>query len=755
MTKPPKKTEAPVGRWRALFRRLWFPLRDGWSSVSDLRFTAGLLIVGTLLVCVVTPGRDVVATISDAWSGGWGGNRQWWWFVVAVWFLGLQAWLWSRLLIQLRHGNGAAMRRNPLLAHLPRLLGIIPYVASAIALATVPEGVGNGWQAVFLLALGGLAYLFYWQRFRIAAWLGSWRLARYWFQDPAGTLKLPRFELGLLVISLLLSIAALLWLALDPLTLPMAIGSAAVAFLAFALVIPVVNGLIALVWRERFPVLSFLVLVALGSSFLNDNHRVRTLDVPLPERRPTLEVAYRQWVAQAPPDPDRPGVVTAVLVSAAGGASRAGLWTLAALQRLDEADPDFNRRIFAISAVSGGAMGAIDYVASIAADRQNNRSVRHELAWRHAGADFLAPALGGMLYGDMAQRFIPFPLFNDRSWSMERGFEEAWAEECRRQQLAAPCEDLMRGPFLDLWNERRATWRPNLLLIGTIEEDGNRIATSNIDLVENLPDGTRRPRLPGVYDYFEVTGQQVAASTAIMNSARFPWISPAGRIVDRDGNNRAHVIDGGYFEVSAADTSEDLAAALVTIQQRLCPTPSPQCPALRIVFLTLLNGEVIETLPASTGDRSPPATVARIEPGRSIPRERLSPVWRGMPFANDVFGPLYGLFGTQSSRGERTLTRMARLESSGMSIPWAEIRLLPCRTQGERPLAMSWVLSELTRNRMRGQLAAARLQPGPVPQPRGCLSRLQSGMSHLADVLKIGVPTPTPRPAPASVTGQR
>ena len=41
----------------------------------------------------------------------------------------------------------------------------------------------------------------------------------------------------------------------------MAIGSAALAFLAFALVIPVVNGLIALVWRERFPVLIFLAAI--------------------------------------------------------------------------------------------------------------------------------------------------------------------------------------------------------------------------------------------------------------------------------------------------------------------------------------------------------------------------------------------------------------------------------------------------------------------------------------------------------------
>lgn len=748
MTKAASKSEPPAGRCRRLFRRIWCPLRERWRSVADLRFTAAILVAGTALMAVQA-GQDVVASISDDWETG-AGTRAWWLFVAAVWFLGLQAWLWSRFLIQLRHGSGAAMRRDRLLVHLPRILGTIPYAAAAFTLWRVPEGTGNGWQAALLALLGLLAYAFYWQRLRIVAWLSGWNAARYLFEDEDGLLGMPRFLLWTLVLSLLLAAVSIAWLALDPVTLPRLTGSAALAFLALALVLPPVNLAIGLVSRERFPVLTGLVALGFVSSCFNDNHEVRSIkSVALPQR-PNLEAAYLQWVAQAPRDPDR-RYVTAVLVSAEGGASRAGLWTLEALQRLDgdEYYPDINRRIFAISTVSGSALGAVDYVAGIAAyphgDTPDIRSARHALSRGHVGTDFLAPAFGGLLYTDMFQRFIPFPFMPDRAESIERGFEAAWVRECDARGLGAQCAALMSGPFLDLWRPGRSIWRPNLLLVGAVEEDGRRIVTSNIELVE-LHRGGRRPLLPNVYDYFEVTGRHVASATAVMNSARFPWLSPAGRMVDGTGNSRGHIIDGGYFETSAADTSEDLAGALRATNLRLCPQESEQCPRLRFVFLTLLNGEIIEDEPI---DNPPPprprchAPGDPVEEGGTDPDERLRPDCQGRMAANDALAPIRGLFNAQFGRATRPLTRLARLEERAPGVPVA-IRLRPCRRSAQRPLAMNWVLSELTRERVRQQLADARLQPIPAPQPTRCLTGLQAAMSSLARALDIPMP---PQPA--------
>lgn len=751
MAEPRKKTAPPAGRGRcrALFQKIWHPIRKRWDSVVDLRFNVLLLLLGVLLAWVAPQGRDVIATISDSWEGQRFGTCQWWLFLAAIWFLGFQLWLWSRVLLRRCMGE-KAMRDDRLLVQLPRILGTIPYLVAAGVIALVPEGKRTGLQVALVLALAILAYLFYWRRLGLAARLASSTIAKRLLRSPAAALD--RLERAVLIASVLLALAMLIWLAADPVTLPLWLGSAALAFLGFALAVPAVNALIALFQGERFPVLTGLLLLALIASFTNDNHRIRTLDeAGPPPRRETLEQAYDRWVAQAPPDPAGPAVpgqpaaepsVTAVLVSAAGGASRAGLWTLEALLRLDTADPAFNRRIFAINAVSGSAMGAVDYVASITALPGGDRETRHLLAREHAGADFLSPALGGLFYTDLAQRFIPFGPLRDRAWSIERGFEEAWAVQCRERHLSARCAELMRGPFLHLWQGRSAIWRPNLLLIGTIEEDGRRIATSNLDLVERLRDGRPvRPRLPNVYDYFEVSGRHVAASTAIMNSARFPWISPAGGLVGHDDNRRGHIVDGGYFETSGADTTEDLAAALLEINRRRCRQAPAGCLRLNIVYLTLLNGDlVIDAQPQALCQPrgSPVVDEASVDPD-----ERMRPICRRRPLANDALAPLYALFRAEVGRATRPLTRLARLRSAdGLPI---EIRLSPCRTERQRPLAMNWVLSAPTRDRMRAQLAAALLQPEPPRGLRGCAKRTQDDMSRLAAALHIP-PPPSPRP---------
>jgi hypothetical protein len=679
-----------IGPVRTLFRRAWMPIHSRWRSIESLRFTIGLLLVGTLLITVVPQGRDVMATLADSWAPGVSSRSQWWWFVAAVIFLGLQAWLWSRMLVQLRHGKRRDWRKDRLLVHLPRLLGVVPYFAAAFALARIPQGHFQFAQAAFLFVLGCFAYLFYWKRLALIARVASWKLARAAFQDQLSKVPLTRFEAGLLILSLAMSAGSLVWLMIDPVTLPSQLGSAAIAYLGFGLVLPGVNLLLALTWRERFPAITALLLTAFLASFFNDNHEVRSLpgNAATIAARPSLEAGFRRWLAQAPRATDDPTVVPIVFVSAAGGASRAALWTLASLQRLDSADAEFNRSIFAITAVSGSALGAVDYVAAIKADRDNDPKLRQAIAWKHAGSDFLAPAIAGLFYTDMVQRFVPFPLFRDRSWSIERGFEEQWDLACEGASRWSHCAGLLRGDFLSLW-QPDGRWQPNLLLVGTIEEDGRRVVTSNLDLIENIPAermGKRidwpRPLLPNVYDYFRLTGRPIAASTAVMNSARFPWVSPAGGIVGRDGTHMGHIIDGGYFEASAADTTLDLAAAVQDVARRLCQEDSalsqagrsPEAPRqgepstcvrLRPIFITLLNDEMVDSAKiVGQEDICDPDARRLFADGRIVPAERLRPAASKRSLANDLLAPLYGLFSTQGSRAEITLARLARIDPS-------------------------------------------------------------------------------------------
>lgn len=72
----------------------------------------------------------------------------------------------------------------------------------------------------------------------------------------------------------------------------------------------------------------------------------------------------------------------------------------------------------------------------------------------------------------------------------------------------------------------------------------------------------------------------MAASTAILNGARFPWISPGGRLEGELGVQ--HVVDGGYFDGSGVQDARAILAWVATQKAR-----RPELADLRMVLITL------------------------------------------------------------------------------------------------------------------------------------------------------------------------
>ncbi|WP_139809888.1 hypothetical protein [Sphingomonas azotifigens] len=744
----------PLSRF---LHRTWVPLHARYLDVADLRFIVLLLGFGALLVLVAPQGRDVIATISDSWAETSNSQTQWWLFVAAIAFLGFQSWLWARFLLERRHGSRHHWCDDGLLLQLPRLLGIFPFIVCAIAVWRVPDGHHVAEQAAFLLVLGALAYLGFWKRYRLVEWLITFPSAEKLLAQPVRW-GLTTFELLVLGGSVLLAATSLVWLALDPVTFPLWAGSAALAFIGFSLVIPGVCVLMALTWRERFPWLSFFVLVALVVSIFNDNHQVRLLDVARPTR-PTIEQAYRQWALQFRPSPGQKMTQPIILVSAAGGASRAALWTTAVLNGLvgdgASSDADIARRIFAITAVSGGSLGAVEYVASLKA--ADGTPYRAALSKGHASTDFLAPAIGGMLYTDFLQRFLPFPLFRDRAWSIERGFEDGWDRQCRLLAIQGNCVGMLNAPFLDLW-KGGSGWRPNLLLVGAIQEDGHRIVTSNITWTTESSgsEDPPRPVLPDTYDFHDVMDREVRASTAVMNSARFSWVSPAGTLkVKRSDRVAGHVIDGGYVEASGVETTLDLFDAIdrawrvLCDREHICVEPVP-------IFVTLRNDAIVYPSKKSTNRKkrefdslvwdacSLHETPSVKEPSL-ITAERWRPKAAGGSVANDVLAPLRGMLNTQGGRAEITLSRLARRDVASATAQCPaprEVRLIPCIADDERPFAMSWALSQPSRKRMFDEVDRLNRPLAPGATISRCEQAQRVAWRRLHDLVRQSQPAP-------------
>jgi len=327
---------------------------------------------------------------------------------------------------------------------------------------------------------------------------------------------------------------------------------AASAWCAFGSMAVYVDG------RYGVPVLPLAVVAFLVFSFWNDNHALRGTGTVSPPPM-TLEAYAGAWLDARREQLTGPGRYPVLIVASAGGGIRAAYWTgslLAALQ--DRYGVAFSDHTFAISGVSGGSLGAATYVALLDQSLASGHNPRCQddpaatlrvCAQAVLSQDFLAPVVGSMLFPDLLQRFWPWsvPAF-DRGRVLEMAWERAWT--------AQGLPNALEQRFYGLWADPdRGVHRPLLFLNSTYVESGERVIVSPVQ----LPSGTA---FFGALALRTLTPADLPLSAAAHLSARFTYVSPAATLYDGDGHLVGHLVDGGYFENSGADTAAGLVNAL-------------------------------------------------------------------------------------------------------------------------------------------------------------------------------------------------
>ncbi|MEO7423933.1 MAG: hypothetical protein ABI036_02035 [Fibrobacteria bacterium] len=344
------------------------------------------------------------------------------------------------------------------------------------------------------------------------------------------------------------------------------LGSAAILLCTLSLFTGFGSYLAFLTMKKGFPAIWILFALTalfasdLESGFGNDNHQIRTLPENAAERRsrPDLDLQFKTWAAKVLARDSGDGPIPVYLVTAAGGGSRAAYWAGAVLSRLQDSAPDFGSHLFAISSVSGGTLGALEYLTLLHQSRQAPAGSLPGLdrGWAKAnrqflGHDFLSPLLGSWFYPNMIQGVLPLPIrYFDRGSMLEQSFEKAWRNMLTPGMSRSSQDTSFQKPFMDLWKTDTALPFPSLFINGTWVEEGKRIITSNVAIngkfFADAVDGSAKIRSP-----FRI-------STAVMLSARFPYFCPPGTLKNPDGSNWGHIVDGGYFENSGAATGWEI-----------------------------------------------------------------------------------------------------------------------------------------------------------------------------------------------------
>ncbi len=588
-------------------------------------------------------------------------------------------------------------------------------VAAAIAVfAVFPFSLRSGLHlsgvtAVFMvisLAVGLLVFLFIVyrsefretveKRFPLYRALSAWRPGGDPDRGPSADLVYLRNVL--MVVSWVVFLALFLAAWLAPVEAGRLVGPLGVLFFSLGMIVPLGSWLVFITrprgrpgaeldgapTADSFPVVTLLLLVTCACSFLNDNHQVRTL--PLPACRASLEDRLADWRRFGREEP-RP----LVIVATAGGGLRAAYWTATVLGELTREIPDFHESLFAVSGVSGGAVGATFYAAALGDLQERGCAVpKNAMAARNAlDGDSLTPLLLRFLSIDMAQRFLPFGLMPDRQEALELTWEASWRAAMGRQggrAGEAEGDGLAEGFCRFFAQDCGSGWRPLLLLNGTHVETGKRIIQAPFPL---YPD-----EFLDVIDYFALTGGDIRLSTAAGNSARFTFVSPAGTL-ERNGNGLGHVVDGGYYENFGAETARELMLAVL----RRCGGRETGNRAAILPIFILISSDPDLVFPDEDAPR-----------GEALP----SP----LSWAPEVRAPLTALLNTRNARGVRAAEELEAMwgwMGSAKALPDAfpaagaphffHFRMeVPA---GAAKPALGWLLSRESRENIAGMLSKA------------------------------------------------
>ncbi|WP_050783434.1 hypothetical protein [Methylobacterium nodulans] len=292
-----------------------------------------------------------------------------------------------------------------------------------------------------------------------------------------------------------------------------------------------------------------------------------------------------------------------MILASAGGASRAAFFTVSVVgDILDDGQVDLRRRLFAISGVSGGSVGAAVIRAALDDAGLDGRAPCQRVgrswfrfhddltppySWRVClqaltAGDFLSRPFIGLAFRDLFG--FPLHLFgmSDRAALLENAFEDQYRYLIDPDRRADSGLTRAVGEF----PHGKERWVPLLALNTTSVLDGRRSIVS--DLLTFWCDGSKAvPFFPAAVDLFETLGATrtcadgkpvpdastpaVRLSSGATASARFPVISPYAGIRNRQGEVDL-VVDGGYFENDGLTSARQLAEAMHTVQPDL-PRP--------------------------------------------------------------------------------------------------------------------------------------------------------------------------------------
>lgn len=452
--------------------------------------------------------------------------------------------------------------------------------------------------------------------------------------------------------------------------------------------------------------ISFHIIILLLAFFLGmkETHKVRTIDLGSADnnyaKRPHLREYLQQWLDQKVPLTDSAnGNFDVYFIMSNGGASRSGYWTASILGRLEDfsiikvkdSSQDkknaerFSNHIFCLSGTSGGGVGVATFF-SLLRNNQIDPSKSYEASSKDfLRQDYFTYTFARMLGPDFFKYIFHTSSTSDRGRALEESFEKS-------SKTMAPL--YYNVPFFDSLSKftalRDGKFSMPILFVNTTRmQDGNPGVVTNLYIDSTYFNG--RVNVLSLLNKDE----DISLASGALLGARFPYLSPAGRIGDN------YFVDGGYFDNSGAGVVQEIIRGIINIAKDDSlrnGTLYKQVKRLHFKVLHIVNSPI----DADSSNIKPVA-----------------------PIQNDLFSPLLTIAGAYDMQTTVNDERLKHFISdintySGNKADYHLISLyedreewtkdpLHLRYDKEPSYAMNWFMSDTTVNRINKRLVN---QPG-------------------------------------------
>jgi hypothetical protein len=480
-------------------------------------------------------------------------------------------------------------------------------------------------------------------------------------------------------------------------------GTITILFCSLGVIGGAINLLKTLSFIYKVNLLLLLVFILFIFGFFSEPHKVKLEDTrqqsSMPfQTRQNFDEYLRNWMDQHATELKRDSIVPLIFVHADGGASRSGYWVASVLSKLEDQSA-FAHNLFCLSGASGGTLGNATFFSLLYVRenrKQNQGVVRGNYLTKAAflpqaqqflSTDFLSYTLARML-GPGALFNLITPLIPDRARALEISLE-------RGPKDSTGINRFFHTEFscLIASKSNKNYHLPILSINVTRMQDGNPALISNI-IIDSSVSKARLDILGQIQK-----GKDISLSTATILSARFPYLSPAGLIIQKTANledtsisvNQHHYyVDGGYFDNSGAGVIQEMIQKIERLKNDTAvhvntkvQFDANQLKKLRYVIIHITNTRLRKT---------------------SLPRIH--------PFKNDLFAPVVTIAGTYGSQTAVNNSRLQdyfyslnkndkALTSTGLN-QYFDINLYTKNPKESYP--MNWVISNSIRRKMDDRL---------------------------------------------------